>query len=379
MNFKKTFNILTNFGIIFILLIWVCSLSFGNHLDERKPSIENPIDFSWGDALDNPEPHAAIYARLFFEELPSVKKTVVLRVSLQSTIKLDSSILIYIDGNNSTFDAEPQKVEWPGPIDKGKVFEVEFKIKIREIGRHYLHVMLLRGGELISNYILSFVIDDSDQIKHLAKFPSNLELGPNHIPVEILKDEIVMIYGRHNLEKRRENAGFQCTFRIAPIPKLGDTVNLHLTLVASRDYPNGIQLQLSVTSNLEVLNLPQNWTGKILKNDIYESVIKVVFKSPGESYFQIVGTANYFNMKSNELDYWSSYYGIYFQISEDGNLSYVGRQDKHSSSDPQKSSVSVAAAMGEKHDAPYARNYIFQPEIQVLGPLELKKRTAGNK
>jgi len=375
LNYRKTLNILTYFGIFIILFIGGCSLSYSNPLNKIEPSIENPIDFSWGNNLDDPQPHLDIYARLRFEELPSVKKTVVLRVSLQSTIKIDSSIMIYLDGNNSTFDTEPQKIEWPGPIDKGKVFEAEFRIGVREVGRHYLHVMLVRGGELISDYMLSFVIDDRDQIKHLSRFSSNLELRPNHIPVELLKDEIVMSYGRHSLEKRRENEGFQTTFRIAPIPELGDTVNVNLALVATRDYPNGVQLQLTATSNLEVLNLPPNWTGKILKNDIYETEIKVLFKTPGESYLQIVGTANYFNTQSNGLDYWGNYYGIYFQISEDGNLSYVGRQDKHSSSDPQKSSVDVAAAMGEKHEVPYQRNYKFQPEIQVLGPTELKKLT----
>ena len=334
------------------------------------PIVENPIDYGWDKPPSDPRFRLPVYAKFLFEEMPSYRREATLKMSFKSAWKFNSPILIYIDGDAGPFDAEPIEFRWNAPILKGDIFEVRTKIKAREIGNYYINVSLFTESRNLFDYLISFSIDDKDQVYHLSRNQYREDSEPNHLPLNYLKNELIIKYRTHLMEIPKKYEGFQSALRITPVPKLEDTVDVHYSVVATRNFPLGVQLYLTASENLEVLNIPKNWVGKVKKGKVYKKVIKIVFKASGESYLRFVAAANYYDSDKDKLEYGSKWSEIHFQIGENGKLLYAGRQDKHTR--PGKVSSLVAESMGERHIVVNDRNYSFLPKIEILGPIELK-------
>lgn len=362
-----------------VLSCAVLNLAATGTLNTNRPIIENPIDFGWGRDLDHQKwrERMPVYARFWFQDLPEFKKESVLKLSFQATRSFDDSIIIFIDGNASTFDAHPNKIVWKGPIKKGNILESLIKIQALEIGYHYLAVLLFYQNKPLFDYYVTFNIDNTGNVIHLSNSSYPGEQEPNHLPIDSLTNELIFRYREHLSEERRVWENFQNTFRITPIPAIGDTVICHFSLLATRDYPNGVQLELVASLNIQVLDLPKNWTGFVHRNNVYEGEFKLLFKEPGESRLILRALGNYFDSVNNRQDFTVGSFDLHFLMNNDGKLSYVGRNDKHYR--PDKSRESVAEALGEKHQSPHTETYIFEPRVKVLNWSELKNDKEENR
>jgi len=361
LSLKEIIKIRPNLVLLLILCVWGSPSSVCNAQYLAGPTIDNPIVFGWGRNLDEPGVSSYLgdiptFAKFHFEELPSVLNEAVLTVSIQSRYNFDKTILVQVAGSVWSMDVSPSHAEWKGPIRKGDIFELRVKVRPKEIGSHLLNVTLSYESDLVFGYQLNFNIDESGKTNHLSR---RAYIVPNQLPLNHLKDGLVIEYPKNSEPKVREHEGFENIFRVEPVPKLGDTADIHFSLVATNDYPEGVQLLFVATDNLDVLVLPKNWTGPIKKEQVYEGTIKIVFSEPGESRICLVPEANYYNSRKQKTDYINKLFYLSFVIDPVGKLTYVGREAKElykTDKPPADGSV-----LGNKREWPSEREYIFLP------------------
>ncbi len=380
MSLKKIIKIRPNLVLLLILCVWGFPSSVCNAQNQASPTIENPIVFGWGRDLDDPGVPSSVgdiptYAKFYFENLPGFDKEAVLNISLQSRYDFKQGIFLRIGGSVWSFDVTPNEIAWPGPISRGAVFDTKITIKLLEIGTHYLTVNLSKeGGAPLIDYNLALNVDETGQTQHLSSRTYPVQIL-NQLPLGYFKDQLVIKYRRGFIPVIRERLGFENTFRVVPVPKLGDTVDVHFSLVATKDYTEGVQLIFMATDNLEVLSLPKNWTGPVKKEEVYEGIIKMLFKKPGESRICLVPEANYYDLNNQKVDYINNRFYLSFVIDPDGKLSYVSREAKDlykTDKPPEDGSL-----LGQKGQWPGEKEYIFLPKAKVLSWRELKKLDSG--
>jgi len=333
---------------------------------ESIPIVENPISFNWGKPLDwesGTGGYVPIYAKFWFQELPSFQRTIALNLSFQAKKDFKQSIVIGMFGRAESFDVIPTETIWQGPIQKGDIYETSVNLLCREIGRYFLKAVLAYEGKHLFDFGVQWFLDSNDNVYHLSSRPMLVvDEESNRLPLNYLKDELVMKYRYHLQGDPKEREGFHSMISIKPIPSLNDTVDVIYSVEATNNFPNGVQMKLIATSNLAVVEMPKNWTGNVKKNDVYEGVIKVIFKTPGESYLKIKADGYSVNPSDGDTDHHTKWAEIYFQIGEDGKLLYAGRKDKHDR--PGKASALVAEQIGDKHDMPFSVSYYFEPRIK---------------
>ncbi len=349
-----------------LLAITTCAIFSKVGLCETRPEsipiVENPISFGWGKPLDwesGTGGYVPVYAKFWFKELPSFKRTVTLNLSFQARYDLKESITIERLGSEEAFDIEPTEIIWQGPIQKGDIFETSFNLRCWEIGRYFLTVILIYEGRNLFDYSVMWILDSNDNVYHLSSRGLLIEdEEPNRIPLRYLKDDMVIRYG-HSFDYIKNQEGFQSMITIRPIPRVEDTVDVIYWAKAARDFPNGVQLRLDATSNLQVIEIPKNWIGGIKKNEVYEGVLRVVFKTPGESFLMIKGSGDSIDSTEGSIKHHINWSEIHFQFGDDGKLLYAGRKDKHWYHPEQ-----MAGTKGSQTHLPDTRTYYFEPRIK---------------
>ena len=144
------------------------------------------------------------------------------------------------------------------------VYEGSFTITPREIGTFWLMIRAWGDafkGNSHNEFEIYFTIDESGKTIHFSNIEDNEYMAnnpPAHPPIQ--DDQVSIRYP--------SGMDFSNSFRIVPPPRVNDTSTVYFELTSNRYCPEGVQLSLKLTPNLEIITVPSSWVGEVKYGDV---------------------------------------------------------------------------------------------------------------
>jgi hypothetical protein len=264
-----------------------------------------------------------------FKSPLELNKPCTLQVTLTSLVSLDSAQSFRLARLHPySFEVSPETLVWEAPIDSGDSFSSVYTFTPTEVGTYQFTLGRRLGTGWQSLGKLAMGIDeDGDFLYAGAESDYHLTLVPPHPRRE--KDSVVLVFPLNaETSDPRFERHFTAKFTMHPAPALKETTFVDFTIECHYDLYREVQFILQHSTNLKPSDLPESWgdrAGLAKGYRFYHGSFSFVPLTWGISYldFQVVGIRP---MVKN-VDRLTTEFPIYFVLSEDGDLKYIGYDD----------------------------------------------------
>lgn len=337
----------TNYLTIITIFLSFFLVSTSSHAGEVKKT----IDYGWGLGDKDPYKKRGFTAQITYDSLPELNKDTRILLKIRSKFRHQNAPGFVIRGPDQSVDYTQLEPEWPPPLGTEDIYEGSFSITPREIGTFSFRIRAwgepFRGSSH-NEFSLYLTIDESGKTIHFSNI-QDYEYMDNGLPAHPpIKD--------HQVHIRYSSRGdFSNSFRIVPPPKVNDTSTVYFELTCNRYCPEGVQLSLELTPNLEIITVPSSWVGEVKKGDVYRDSFEIVPTTTDNAILRLNATGD--SPSRDVLDKRRGraqrIFGLFLAFDSSGKVNYVGRKNKYYRSGKSfMSAKEVAKRMGEKFTLP---------------------------
>jgi hypothetical protein len=352
------------FSAIFMLALIILVISMNSNAGEIKKT----IDYGWGLGKKDPYWKRQFTGQITADTLPVLNKTTKILVRIKSKYGTQSAPGFVIRGCEWGVDYTQLEPEWPPPISPEDVYEGSFTIKPLEVGTFGLRIRA-RGdpfrGSSHNEFGFYFTIDESGKTIHFSNIQDHEYMANNPPPHPPIQDDQVKI-------RYPGGRDFSNSFKIAPPPKVNDTSTVYFQLISNRYCPQGVQLSLILSPNLEIFSLPSSWVGEVREGDANKDSFRIVPTTTDLAFLALVVEGN--SISKEVLDRGRvtarRRFNLHFSFDDaSGKLEYVGREGKYYN--PEKwwmSAKEIAKSMGEEYRPPKGtqKTFLSKPRIPIV-------------
>jgi hypothetical protein len=155
---------------------------------------------------------------------------------------------------------------------------------------------------------------------------------------------------------------------VIPPFKLTDTSTIYVELESNRYCPEGVQLSLTLSPNLEIIIHPHSWVGEVNEGDVYQDSLRIIPTTTELAFLSLMIEGNSPSEKVLDKDRGiaRATFDLHFSFDSTGKVDYLGRKDKYYRPSG-KLPWEVAASLGEEYRVPKGaiKKLLSEPLISI--------------
>lgn len=292
--------------------------------------VNRVIDVGFSEKFPESNYWAYVYSGRFeFEELPVPLKATRVSYTLKAGL-IDSLEVMKEDWDlHITFPENAVEIigdtviSWPGPHKTGDILTGSFEFIPKASGRQKLWLYPYRdksSDELVNKYYhgvaITWCFDEKGKLLLLApERKGHKEYYP--VRTYFFDDDSITI----NINLLNGNNDiFDYIYSFKPLPHIGDTSIMYITLLPQKDVPDGCDITINGRS-VDICNVPRKIDYPITEGMVIEDSL-IICPLPVKRGHAIFILFQYYSQKYNRAT--TSRIGCDFIFNNDGTLKYIG-------------------------------------------------------